>query len=176
MSLSITQNDLLNKLVSFNPFVVGLLVWFTGWGSLFLIGWGTNNLDTLLSLKFMIGDFIMLPLAGGLITYFYQSVKKPSSLATSKNITYFASVFATSITVISTLYSLFISHHYQGVWSIPHTVFIWLMSYILVSFISRGFIQILHSERRKFFLGLYSVVLLAISIYLITLGFKYFPA
>lgn len=144
----ITQNDFLNPLFSLNPIIVALIVWFTGWGSLFLIAWKTNSISVVL-LKhpgFMIGDFLLLPLAGFLITYFYQSVNSPMTFVTSMKFTYFAIIFAVICTMLSALRSIFITKNYHGIWSLPHITFIWFMVYILASFISTGFFST-HSYR-----------------------------
>lgn len=140
------QNDFLNPLFSMNPFIVAIIIWFTGWGSLFLIARKTNSITTNL-LKhpgFMIGDFLLLPLAGFLITYFYQSVSNPTDSVMSVKFTYFALIFGFVYVVASTLGSIFVTNNLHGIWSIPHGIFIWLMAYILSGFISRGFFQLIH--------------------------------
>jgi len=164
MSL-MTQNDFLNPLFSLPPIVVALIIWFTGWGSLVLIAWRTNSVSTAL-LKhpgFMIGDFLLLPLAGFLITYFYQSVSNPVTSLASMKFTYFAIIFAVLCTMLATLGSIFITKNYHGIWSVPHTIFIWFMVYILASFIPRGFFQLIHVPSTKLWIVGLLVLFFAIS-------------
>lgn len=163
-----TQNDFLNPVLSLTPSLVAVIIWFAGWGSLFLIAWRTDSITSVL-LKhpgFMVGDFVLLPLAGFLVAYFYQSADSVLDLMRSKKWDYFSIIFATLFTIVATSYSIFISKHYQGIWSIPHTIFIWFIIYILANFLSKGSYQLLYKPNRYLWM-IYIGVLIAISFHII---------
>jgi len=136
-----TYRDSLLALFTLRPIVVAGVILVTGWGSLLLIAWGTDSI-TEVFLKnpgFMIGDFLLLPFAGFLIARFYRQSAKFRIPLISKRWTYVAVLLATFVTIIGTLYSTLISGSYHGLWSVPHTLFIWVMTYMVASFLLNGF-------------------------------------
>ena len=134
------QHDVLRPLFTRSPALVASVVLVTGWGSLLLIAWRAGAItDTFLkSPGFMIGDLILLPLAGGLIAGCYKKSRSSLHSAPAKRLTYIALALATLSALAATLYSLFLSGNYHGIWSVPHTLFIWFIAYILVHFILKG--------------------------------------
>lgn len=176
----ITQNDFLDPLFSLNPFLVALIIWITGFGSLLLIAWRTNSITTILlkNLGFMIGDFIMLPLAGFLITLFYQQINSPVDFIISNNLTYPILVVALIITVLSGYATLFVWKTLPlDISVIPHGIFYFFMTYILLNFFIKGLLQ-LFSSPTPFLWMLYIGVLFSIGMHLLVpmiYGRKYFP-
>ena len=120
--------------------MVALVIWASGWGSLLLIAWRTEAVTSVLlrSPGYMIGDFLMLPLAGFLIARYYRTHGSPHLLENAARATLLAISIATLATITLTLFSLLISQHYHGVWSVPHTLFIWLIACILTGFFLRS--------------------------------------
>lgn len=164
---AITQNDFLNLLFSLNPFFVALIVWATGWGYLFLFALRTNSLDNFLKHPgFMVGDLIMLPIAGFLITLFYQQITNPVNSIVSKNWTYITIVIALILTVLSAYRTLFIWKTVPlDIFITPHLVFYFLFSYILANFILRGMLQLI-SASTPLLWGMYIGVILVMSVHL----------
>ena len=163
-----TQNDFINPLFSLNPILVAVIIWLTGWGYLFLFALRTNSLDTFLRHPgFMIGDFLMLPLAGFLITFFYQQFTNPISLITSKNWTYIALVIGLSLAVLSAYRTLFVWKTAPvDILIIPHFFFYWFISYILINFFIKGLLQNLSSSTPLSWL-IYIGVILVVLVHLI---------
>lgn len=174
---TITQHDFLNPLFSLHPLVVALVILLTGWGSLFLIAWKTKTINTVLlgHPSFLIGDFLLLPLAGFLITYFYQSISNPSALVTTTNWNYLSVIFAIAITIVLATYSV-ITKSYNGVWSIPHTIFILFFVYILSNFLIRGLLTILPMPTLSLGLIYVAVVLVILAHIVIKLTKVFGPA
>ena len=140
---SLTKNDFFNPLFSRSPIFVAFVIWLTGWGSLLLLAWRTDSLFGFFrNPKFMISDFLLLPACGFLVACFYRSVRRPAGVATSKRVNYGSMGLATLATILATGYSIFISNNYGGVWSVPHTLFIWFMAYILIGFFATGVLQL----------------------------------
>ena len=134
------QNDFLRPLFTQPPTLVAVVVLVTGWGSLLLIAWRADAItDTLLrSPGFMIGDLVLLPLAGGLIASCYRKSWTPPHPTHPKILTYSSLVVATLFVLAATHYSLLVSGNYHGIWSVPHTLFIWFIAYVLVHFFFKG--------------------------------------
>ena len=138
-----TKNDFFNPLLASNPLLAAFVVWFTGWGTLLLLAWRTDNLfEFFRNPKFMISDFLLLPACGFLVTRFYHSVEKPAVSAASAKVGYVSLALATVVTVLATTYSIFVSNNFGGVWSVPHTLFIWFIAYMLIGFFVRGALQL----------------------------------
>lgn len=159
---SMIQNDFLNPLFSLNPFLVALIFLVAGWGYLVLAAWRLKTLNALLKHPgYMVGDLIMIPLAGFLITLFYQSVNNPTISVLSVRWIYFGIAFATLYTIITFIASIFISKTVHGFWFIPHTIFIWFISYVLFNFFTKGFLQVL-SKTTPSLLSIYIIAALAV--------------
>ena len=134
------QHDFLRPLFTQALALVASVVLVTGWGSLLLIAWRAGAItDTFLkSPGFMIGDLILLPLAGGLIAGCYKKSWAPLHPAPAKKLNYIALALATLAVLAATLYSLLVSGNYHGIWSVPHTLFTWFVVYVLAHFILKG--------------------------------------
>lgn len=176
---AITQNDFLNPLFSLNPVLVALIIWIAGWGSLFLFALRTNSLSSFLKHPgFMFGDFLMLPLAGFLITLFYQQITTPVSSVTSKNWTYITAIIALFLTALSAYRTLFVWKTAPAdIFLAPHLIFYFLFLYALINFLSKGLLQLLPNST-SFLWILYLGVIVAISTHLtlpLIFGQKTFP-
>ena len=143
-----TRDDFLSPLLTLHPLGVALVIWGTGWGSLLLIAWGTDMgaADFLWHPGYMIGDFFVLPLAGPLIAHFYRSASGALPAGVGGRVTVLAVSIATLSTVAATLFSVFTSEHYHGAWSVPHTIFIWFIAYVLAGFFIRGGLRLLSTK------------------------------
>lgn len=149
MASGVTKNDILSRLVASRPIIVALLVWATGWGTLLLLAWRTDGLvEFFRNPKFMVSDFFLLPACGFLVARFYRSVEKPVPLATSPKVTLIALALATTSAILATAYSIFVSHNY-GAWSVPHTLFIWFIAYMLIGFFVRSVLQLRAQSTRS---------------------------
>ena len=113
----------------------------------------------------MVGDFLMLPLAGFFVARFYRSVAKPHPAAVRLRLTVLVLGIATVVTLLATLFSLFVSGNYQGLWSVPHTLFIWFIAYLLIGFFIRGALQ-LRSRATRSLYSMYAAVLLALTVHI----------
>jgi len=149
MTSVVTKNDFLNRLFASRPLFAALLIWATGWGTLLLLAWRADSLfEFFRNPKFMISDFLLLPACGFLVARFYRSVEEPVLLAASAKVTRISLALATISAVLATMYSIFISNNYGGVWSVPHTLFIWFIAYMLIGFFVRSALQLrVHSTR-----------------------------
>jgi hypothetical protein len=137
-----TRNDFLNPLYASGPFFVAFITWLAGWGSLLLFAWRTDILfEFFRNPKFMISDFLLLPTCGFLVTRFYHSIEEPTAPAASAKVAHTTLALATMATILATLYSVFISNNYGGVWAVPHTLFIWFIAYMLIGFFIRSVLQ-----------------------------------
>ena len=149
------RNDFLRPLRLLHPVVVAGLVWATGWGTLLLIAWRTDTItaEFLRSPGHMIGDLVLLPAGGFLIASFYRRTAEPPPSVGSGRITYAAVALASLVTVTTTVYSIGVSGNYQGLWSVPHTVFIWMIAYVLISYFFRGLGRLLSRPARSLWLN-----------------------
>ena len=111
-----------------------------GWGSLLLIAWRTGTVTTtfLTSPGFMIGDLVLLPAAGLLIARHYRWAARSSVSEASRVLQGTALGLATVGTASATIYSTLISRNYEGAWSVPHTLFIWFLAYVLIGYFLAG--------------------------------------
>lgn len=124
-------NDFLKPILLLNPIAVAFVIWFWGFGSLALIAIRTNTVTSIL-LKhpgFMVGDFLLLPITGLLVAYFYQHSGPAESIVTSKLWTIGGVTIATILTVVS-----IVRNDLVNIWFVPHGVFYWFMAYMLVTF------------------------------------------
>ena len=111
---------------------------------------------------YMIGDFFVLPLAGFLVARFSRSAPAAYPASVGARVTVLAVGIATLSTVAATLFSVSISENYHDAWSVPHTLFIWFIAYVLTGFFIRGGLQFLSAKTRKLYLA-YAGVLLALA-------------
>ena len=162
-----THNDFLKGLFATHPLLVAGVVLVTGWGSLLLIAWQSDAITNVLikSPGFMIGDLILLPFAGLLITKFYQQIIDPTASVTSKRVPYAALILATLATIGATVYSMLVSGNYHGLWSVPHTIFIWFMAYIMIVFLFKGLVY-LSSHPARYLWFNYLGVIAAVSVHI----------
>lgn len=163
----ITQNDFLNPLFSLHPILVALIIWVAGWGYLFLMALRTGEISALLKHPGnMIGDFLMLPLAGFLITLFYQSVGNPANIITSAKWMYVSLTISVFLTIFIVLGGIFITKSKHTLWYVPHIVFSWVFAYIMINFLIKGVLQLL-SNSTLFLWSLYTGVIVSIAIHII---------
>ena len=132
-----TQNDFLNFLFSLHPLAMGLIVLIFGAGSLVLYGIYVGELQSLLKPSFLIGDFILLPLIGIAINYFYQNVGTPAKFVNNHWLLLFTALIALLLVIISAIrFSL-----YKPVF-LPHIIFVLFINYIVLTFLLKGIFQL----------------------------------
>ena len=85
---------------------------------------------------------MLLPLCGALIAAYYRSASLDMPSEWGSRIAVGSSIIAGIATGATALFSIFVTETYQGWWSVPHTLFIWLFAYAFVSFIPRAFTDI----------------------------------
>jgi len=127
---------------------------------LLLIAWHTQTITTnfLKSPGHMIGDLVLLPLAGFLITKFYHEVSDPTPSVGAKVHTYLAAILAISATTLATMYSVLVSNNYQGLWSAPHTIFILFLAYILINFLIKALTYLYSRSNSRLWLNYFTVI------------------
>jgi len=138
-----TQNDFLYFLFSLPPLVVAIITWIWGFGSLVFYGLKTKAVRSVVlkSPGMMIGDFFILPTITFLITYFYQTIKNPLPLTTSFWWTMIMGLVSLFFAAI-----LAVKFNPKNLWFLPHSLFIWFMTYLLFTFLSKGFYQLIFGE------------------------------
>jgi len=154
------ENDILWFFFKLHPLVVALTVWFLGFGSLLLVAIKTKSLkeNIIKSPGVIIGDFFLLPFAGFLISQSYQNVVSSTMLVSSSNWN-FLLIISVTLALIST-----IRFNHKSIWWLPHNVFYFLMSYIVLVFVLKGLVQLGRGENNNF-LATYTLVLVAVSIH-----------
>lgn len=132
------QNDFLASLLNINPLIFSSLIWFFGFGSIFLVAikGKTVKKDLLRNPGFILGDFFVIPIIGGLISYFYQQVSNPLLITTSPywNLTLI-------IAILITFY-MGIKFKLMKLWWFPHGLFHVIFTYILINFLFKGVLQL----------------------------------
>lgn len=160
---SIVQNDVIRIFFSFNPILMGLLVWVWGWGSLLLVATRTHSISTLLKHPgFIIGDFFMLPISAALMNVFYNSVRNPVPMATSS----WWTIGMGLLSLILAIISAYRSGNYT-IWWWPHSVFYWFMSYMILVFIGKGAVQLVLGQADRDLWFLWVAALIPITVHLI---------
>ena len=158
-----TQNDFLRFLLDRSPVVVALAVWAWGYGSLLLIAVKTDSIRTLLRHPgFTIGDFFLLPLAAGLMTWFYHSVEDPVPVTQRAVFGYVMAVAAGVATFLSAT-----RIGYFSPWLLPHLAFYWFMSYVALTFFAKGAVQLTSRNEAQLLWLLWGASLLAIIVHLL---------
>lgn len=115
----------------------------------------------------------MLPLAGFLITLFYQSIESPVAIITSSKWIYISAVIATFTIILSVLCGIFIAKRNYTFWYIPHVIFIWFITYIVSNFLINGVLQLL-SNSTLFLWAIYIGVIISMIIH-VTFTFIFGP-
>lgn len=179
--MSLTRGDLLSKLFTLPPIVVALIILVWGWGNLFVVAISTHSLGSFLTHPaFMIGDLVMLPAAGFLITLFYQRVETPMHVAIlfSKKWTCATLSVAFLLALYNAYFSIFIwKSAPPDILMSPHFFFWWFFVYVLINFLARGFGQLLYTTKYTLWL-LYVGVIILVSVHLLlptVFGPKTFP-
>lgn len=175
-----TQNDFLAPLFSLHPLVVAAIVFAAGGGFLFLFAGRINFAKGFLRQpQFVVGDLLMLPLVGFLITFFYQRVDNPIDLVISTNWTYVTLLIALVLSALSAYRSFFVIKTMPiNIFIFAHLIFYFFMAYILLSFFPKGMLQLL-SDSTPLLWIVYIGVVIATATHLMILpaifGFKKFP-
>lgn len=133
--------DPLGRLISLNPIFVALTFIGLGWGTLLLIAWRLEVIESqfLSSPAFMVGDLALLPLCGALMAVYYRSASLEMPSEWGLRISIGSAVIAGVAAGATAAFSILASETYAGVWSIPHTLFIWFFGYTFISFLLRAF-------------------------------------
>jgi len=156
-----TENDFLKPLFSSGPLVMAVLVLLWGFGSLVLVAIRTQTVGSVLlaNLAF-IGDLVLLPCAGFLITYFYRAVTNAVDVVTSPVWNYGAGVLAVLLAAMSAARNDLIS-----IWWAPHLTFYWFFAYMTISFLCKGLLQLILGTNKKFLWSFWVGVLILTSVH-----------
>ena len=124
-----------------HPILVALIYAALGWGSLLLIAWRLEIIesDFLRNPAFMVGDLALLPLCGALIAAFYRSASLDMPSEWGLRISIGSAALGGIAAGATAAFSILASGTYHGLWSVPHTLFIWFFAYIFISFLPRAF-------------------------------------
>lgn len=133
----ITQIDFLNPLFSLNPIIMGVVILISGAGSLLVYGMMIRKVQSLAKPSFIIGDFILLPLIGVAMNYFYQGVDTPTKFVNSYWWLLLTGLIALLLGIISIIRFDLLKPLF-----IPHLVFVFLMTYAVITFLTKGFWQL----------------------------------
>ena len=139
MTTPLVEGDFLRVLLELNPIAVAIIIWAWGWGSLLLVALRSHAVKILLRHPaIMFGDFILLPVAGGLIAWFYSNIGDASEITSSSGWAISASLLAVALTVMS---ERRVGHF--SAWYVPHLSFYWFMSYIVLMLAGKGLTQMI---------------------------------
>lgn len=138
------RGDPLRCVMTRHPLFIGAVFLVFGWGSLLLLAWQLDIITTsfLRNPAFMVGDLLLLPLCGVLMAAFYRASKRGMRLDLGRWIVVVSALIATISAGVTASISIFLTESYHGVWSVPHTLFIWFFAYTFVSFLPRAFILV----------------------------------
>ena len=148
------KGDPLGRLISLHPIIVALIFIVLGWGTLLLIAWRLDVVesDFLWRPVFIVGDLALLPLCGALIAAYYRSASLEMPSEWGVRIAVGSGVLAGVAAGATVAFSILASETYAGVWSVPHTIFIWFFAYTFISFLLRAFSDMtFYLSRRKIF-------------------------
>ncbi len=142
-SRTLLAGDPLARIMGAHPLFVGTVFLVLGWGSLLLIAWRLEIItsDFLRNPAFMVGDLVLLPLAGALMAAFYRSASFQMPVQPGRVIALGSAILAAISAGATAAFSIFVSETYHGLWSVPHTLFIWLFAYTFISFLPRAFLD-----------------------------------
>ncbi len=144
--------DPLGRVISLHPVLVALVFIAFGWGTLLLIAWRLEVIesDFLRNPAFMVGDLVLLPMCGALIAAYYRSASLEMPSEWGMRIAVGSGVIAGIAAGATAAFSILASETYAGVWSVPHTIFIWFFAYTFISFLLRSFSDMtFYLSRRK---------------------------
>ncbi len=157
-----TQNDFLYPLFTLSPYIVAIIVLVWGFGSLLIVAIKTKTVMTrfFINPKFMLGDLFLLPLAGGLITFFYQEVSIPLSITTSPlwNIVTLAISLFISLGVGAKLRLLSLKY----ILGLPHGLFHVFFTYLFLAFMSKGLWQLLFGQSSPLLWATWLIVMILV--------------
>lgn len=141
------RNDFLEPLLSLSPAIVFAVILIWGFGSILLVAVRTKSVRNRLIRNpgFMIGDLLLIPASGGLIAFFYQDLEKPLPETVSVIWTWGALILGIIIsTSLGKKFDL-LKKEYLWLWA-PHGLFHIFFTYVTVTFITKGFWQLLRGE------------------------------
>lgn len=169
----VAENDIFWFLFKLHPLLVAVIVWLLGFGSLVLVAIKTKSLKESIVKNpgVMIGDFFLLPSVGFLIAYTYQSVQASTDLLSSP---YWNLILI--IALILVLISA-IRFNHKSLWWLPHNFFYFLMSYVVLTFLLKGFFYLI-AEGDSSRLVTYAAVLVLVALHQLLglLFLKRFPS
>ena len=157
--------DPLGWLISLHPILVALIFIALGWGTLLLIAWQLDVVesDFLRRPVFIVGDMVLLPLCGALIAAYYRSASLEMPSEWGMRIAVGSGVLSGVAAGATAAFSILASGTYHGLWSVPHTIFIWFFAYTFISFLPRAFSDmIFYLSTRKVY-HVMAVVLLPVA-------------
>ena len=157
--------DPLAWLISLHPVFVALIFIVLGWGTLLLIAWRLDVVesDFLRRPVFIAGDMVLLPLCGALIAAYYRSASLELPSEWGFRIAVGSGVLAAVAAGATAAFSILASETYHGLWSAPHTIFIWFFAYTFISFLPRALSDMtFYLSRRKIF-HVMSVILMPVA-------------
>lgn len=159
-----TQGDFLDFLFKLHPVVVALIVWIWGFGSLIIYGWKTKAIKTVIlkSPGIMVGDFFLIPIITFLTVYFYQTVKNPLPAVTTPCWSLTSCLVGIILAAISAVRFRLINR-----WFFLHIIFYWLMAYIFLTFLTKGFYQLMFGGGTSTLWAIWIFVLVGILIHLV---------
>lgn len=130
-----------------------------------LIAWHLDLVtnDFLRNPAFMVGDLVLLPLCGALIAGFYRSASLDLPDEWGHRIAVGSAAIASIAAVATAVFSVSVTETYQGLWSVPHTLFIWFFAYVFVSFLPRAFSDITFYVKARKIYHLMAIVTLPVA-------------
>lgn len=159
---TLLSGDPIGWLISLHPILVAFTFIALGWGSLLLIAWRLEVIESgfLTRPVFIVGDLVLLPLCGALIAAFYRSASLDMPSEWGGRIAVASVVLAGVAAGATAAFSIFVTETYHGWWSAPHTLFIWFFGYTFISFLPRAFSDaIFYLSARKIYHVLVVVLL-----------------
>ena len=141
---ALLRGDPLRCLMNRHPLFVGAVFLVFGWGSLLLLAWRLEVITSsfLRNPAFMVGDLVLLPLCGAMMAAFYRASIRGMRLDLGRWIVVGSGLIATIAAGATAAFSILLTDTYHGIWSVPHTLFIWFFAYTFVSFLPRAFILV----------------------------------
>lgn len=148
--------EILNTFYTFNPYISALIIFIAGFGSLLLVGIKTSTVKTIIfkNPAILIGDVLLLPFIGFLITSTSQRV--PDTFYSNQE-----PLLHFTIAVIALLLTMLSAWKFKliNVWWLPHGIFYWCMSYIILNFfLTQGILFVTNTYDILLSLALFLVV------------------
>lgn len=159
-----TQNDFLKFFFDLPPFVVALIVWVWGFGSLVLYGLKTKAIKNVVlrTPGIIIGDFFIIPALAFMVVYFYQAIQNPLPETSSFWWTLITCVVGLILAAISA-----IRFNLANRWFLPHILFYWFMVYIFLTFLTKGLYQLVLGGGTVSLWTVWTLVLVGVLIHLV---------